>query len=69
MPATGGFPADTAGPDDAEACAAPEIVDATGRLLDKVRSGELGGPSRGESPAGDGSAVDGGPALVRTGWL
>ena len=37
-----------AGPDDAEDLrrTAPEIVDATRRLLDKVRSGELGNPPR-----------------------
>ena len=71
MLAAGGFPADFAGPDDAESLrrTAPEIVDATGRLLDRVRSGELGNPPRGESPAADGSAADGGPALVRAGWL
>jgi len=64
--ATGGFPADTAGPDDAENLrrTAPEIVDATRRLLDKVRSGELGKPPDGASPAADGD-----PALVRAGWL
>ena len=59
-----GFPAGTAGPDDARDLreAAPEIVDAARRLLDRVRSGELGNP-----PA-DGATVDG-PALVRAGWL
>ena len=64
--ATGGFPADTAGPDDAENLrrTTPEIVDATRRLLDKVRSGELGNPPDGASPAADGD-----PALVRAGWL
>jgi hypothetical protein len=64
--ATGGFPADTAGPDDAEGLrrTAPEIVGATRRLLDKVRSGELGNPPRDATPA-----ADGGPALVRAGWL
>ena len=69
--ATGGFPADTAGPDDAESLRriAPEIVDTTRRLLDKVRSGELGNPPRDASPAGDGGGADGGPALVRAGWL
>jgi hypothetical protein len=71
MLAAGGFPADIAGPDDAESLrrTAPEIVDATRRLLDRVRSGELGNPPRGESPAADGSAADSGPALVRAGWL
>ena len=63
-----GFPADTAGPDDAQElrAAAPEIVDATGRLLDRVRSGELGNP-----PAGAPAEVvtANGPVLVRSGWL
>jgi hypothetical protein len=64
----GGFPADTAGPDDARElqAAAPEIVNATARLLDRVRSGELGNPPA-DAP-GDGAA-DGGPVLVRSGWL
>ena len=71
MLASGGFPADTAGPDDAESLrrTAPEIMDATRRLLDGVRSGELGNPPRGESPAVGSSAADGGAALVRAGWL
>ena len=58
-----GFPAGTAGPRDAESlrAAAPEIVDATRRLLDRVRSGELGRPS-GDEP----SAAEVG---VRAGWL
>src|SRR5690348_18220332 len=64
--ATGGFPADAAGPGDAESLrdTAPEIVDAARRLLGKVRSGELGNPPRGAPPA-----ADDGPALVRAGWL
>jgi len=64
----GGFPADTAGPDDARElrAAAPEIVTATARLLDRVRSGELGNPPA-DAP-GDGAA-DGGRVLVRSGWL
>jgi hypothetical protein len=37
-------------------------VDATRRLLDKVRAGELGNPPLAE-PAGSQ------PALVRAGWL
>jgi hypothetical protein len=71
MLTTGGFPADTAGPDDAESLrrAAPEIVDATRRLLGRVRSGELGNPHGSESTATGSNAADGGPALVRTGWL
>ena len=62
--AAAGFPADAAAPADAADLrrAVPEIVDATRRLLDRVRSGELGNP-----PA-DGATVDG-PALVRAGWL
>jgi hypothetical protein len=64
--AEAGFPADTAGPDDAAdlRAAAPEIVDATRRLLEKVRAGELGKPPRVEVPVADGE-----PALVRSGWL
>jgi len=70
MLATGGFPADTAGPYDAESLrrTAPEIVDATRRLLDQVRSGAVGNPPRVERPA-VGSAADSGPPLVRAGWL
>ena len=45
-----------------EAVAAPEIVEVTRRLLDKVRAGELGNPPRGEAPAGS-------SGTVRTGWL
>ena len=73
--ATSGFPADTAGPGDAESLrrTAPEIVDAARRLLDKVRSGELGTPPRDASPVTDGGRADGGRAgsgpLVRAGWL
>ena len=69
-----GFPADTAGPDDVEGlrAAAPEIVDTTRRLLDKVRAGELGNPPRDNAPASapSGEAGPGAePVLVRTGWL
>jgi len=58
--ASGGFAAEAAGPGDAESlrAAAPEIVAATRRLLEKVRSGELGQPPDGESPD-----------VVRAGWL
>jgi hypothetical protein len=61
------FPADTAGPADATDLrdAAPEIVAATGKLLDRVRAGELGNPPLAEVPP----ANDGQPALVRAGWL
>jgi hypothetical protein len=64
-----GFPPTTAGPDDARDLreAVPEIVDATRRLLGKVRSGELGNPP-GDAPA-DGASADHEPALVRSGWL
>src|SRR6516164_4048295 len=46
-----GFPAQAAGPDDAQHLrdAAPEIVDVTRRLLGRVRSGELGRPPRQEA--------------------
>jgi hypothetical protein len=55
-----GFPAGAAGPGDAEGlrAVAPEIVQVTRRLLQRVRSGELGHPPGGESPD-----------VVRTGWL
>jgi hypothetical protein len=71
--AAAGFPAEVAGPDDAEQlrAVAPEIVAVTGRLLDQVRSGQLGRPPRdaaraGASPAASG---DGQPASIRAGWL
>ena len=72
--ASAGVPAEVAGPSDAADLrrAAPEIVDATRRLLDKVRSGELGNPPDGEAPAGDArpdTAPASEPALVRAGWL
>lgn len=61
--ATAGVPGEVAGPSDAEDLrrAAGEIVDVTRRLLDRVRSGELG-----TRPDG---ATAGEPALVRAGWL
>ncbi len=57
--ATAGFPADAAGPKDAQSLrdAAPEIVDVTRRLLERVRSGELGQPPRDGAPAGAASAA------------
>jgi hypothetical protein len=58
---------DTAGPDDAAELrrVAPEIVDVTRRLLDRVRAGELG-----NHPQPDQSvAIDGRQVLVRSGWL
>jgi hypothetical protein len=71
--AEAGFPADAAGPDDATDLrnAAPEIVEATRRLLDKVRAGELGNPPRADErePGAEVPAGDGEPALVRSGWL
>ena len=61
--ASAGFPASVAGPDDARSLrdAAPEIVDVTRRLLEKVRSGELGQPPRDEATAA--------AAGIRAGWL
>jgi hypothetical protein len=66
---TAGFPPETAGPDDARELrgAAPEIVEATRRLLSKVRAGELGNPPAGAPPPG--TMADGKPVLVRSGWL
>ncbi|HEV8556112.1 MAG TPA: hypothetical protein VGR06_06905 [Actinophytocola sp.] len=60
------FPVDTAGPADAVDLrdAAPEVVGATRRLLDRVRAGELG-----KAPAEVPAATDGRPVLVRSGWL
>jgi hypothetical protein len=65
-----GFPAGTAGPDDARElrAAVPEVVDAARKLLGRVRSGELGNPPPGH-PADGHAAPDGEPALVRAGWL
>jgi hypothetical protein len=62
--ASAGLPPETAGPGDARDLreAVPEIVDATRRLLDRVRSGELGNPPR-DAQAGPP------PVLVRAGWL
>jgi hypothetical protein len=61
--ATAGFPAETAGPDDAERLrgVTPEIVDAARRLLDQVRAGELGHPPRDQASAGEQG--------IRAGWL
>ena len=80
--ASAGFPADAAGPDDAESLlgVVPEIVDVTRRLLEKVHRGELGRPPRDEALVGltpvaagpaDGSAVAPGASEVsiRAGWL
>jgi hypothetical protein len=66
-----GFPPQTAGPDDAEHLrgAAPEIVDAARRLLDKVRAGELGNPPRDAKPASQAAAASDEPLSIRAGWL
>jgi hypothetical protein len=67
-----GFPAETAGPEDAKSLrdVAPEIVDVTRRLLDKVRAGELGNPPRDTALADASAAADGGePGMIRAGWL
>jgi hypothetical protein len=80
-----GFAPDTAGPDDAADLreAAPEIVDVTRRLLDKVRAGELGNPPRklgnragqlgnpprDEDERDNSKTRDGEQVLVRAGWL
>jgi hypothetical protein len=62
-----GWAADTAAPGDAAElrAAIPEIVAATGKMLDRVKSGELGNrPADAEPPAAAGE-----PVLVRSGWL
>jgi hypothetical protein len=60
-------PPDTAAPGDADELrrAAPEIVDVTRRLLDRVRAGELGANPQPDRPV----TVDGRQVLVRAGWL
>jgi hypothetical protein len=69
--APAGFPPDTAGPEDAEQlrATAPEIVDVTRRLLDRVRAGELGNPPRDETAPWVAAASDGEPVSIRAGWL
>lgn len=71
--AEAGFPADVVGPDDAESLrgAAPEIVEVTRGLLEKVRAGELGNPPRDQALADASPAApsDGTPTVVRAGWL
>ena len=64
-----GLPPATAGPGDARDLrkATPEIVDATRRLLGRVRSGELGNPPGDAPPTGAGAYGE--PVLVRSGWL
>jgi hypothetical protein len=61
--ASAGFPPDVLGPDDADSlrAVAPQIVDVTRRLLEQVRSGELGNPPRDVALAG--------PISIRAGWL
>jgi hypothetical protein len=78
--ATAGFGADVLGPDDADSlrAVAPQIVDATRRLLDQVQAGELGRRPRDEvlasagAGAGTGSGAGGSggePVGIRAGWL
>ena len=79
--AAAGFPADVVGPDDAASlrAVAPEIVDATGRLLEQVRAGQLGRPPRDEvlaganasahASAGPAGSVAAEPVSIRAGWL
>ncbi|HZT64996.1 MAG TPA: hypothetical protein VFA11_04335 [Acidimicrobiales bacterium] len=59
--AEAGVKADEVGADDAEELrrAAPEIVEAVGRLLDRVRAGDLGHPTDQPTPG----------ARARVGWL
>ena len=61
--ASAGFPAEAAGPDDATRLreVAPEIVDATRRLLDQVRAGKLGTVPSGQTPDPQ--------TGIRAGWL
>ncbi len=68
--ATAGFPADVLGPDDADSlrAVAPQIVDATRRLLDQVRAGELGQRPRDEALASHGTGASE-PISIRAGWL
>jgi hypothetical protein len=66
--AAAGFPADTAGPDDAASlrAVAPEVVGTARRLLDQVRAGELG--TRPDDQPHD--QIPGGePVGIRAGWL
>jgi hypothetical protein len=66
--AQGGFPTGTASPNDVVELSrtAPEIVETTGRLLARVRAGELGNPPEAESSVPSDGRVQ---TLVRTGWL
>jgi hypothetical protein len=74
--AAAGFPPETAGPDDADRLrsVAPEIVDATRRLLAQVRAGHLGSAPRDQTQTPHDQtprdpAAAGQPAVIRTGWL
>lgn len=81
--ASAGFPADVLGPDDADSlrAVAPEIVDATRRLLERVWAGQLGRPPRDEvlagtnananahASAGPAGSVAAEPVSIRAGWL
>jgi len=69
--ASAGFPADTAGPDDAEQLRAvvSEIVAVTGRLLDQVRAGQLGIPPHDAALPGTVPADGNQPVMIRAGWL
>lgn len=74
--AEAGFPAEAVAPEDAGSlrAAAPEIVDVTRRLLERVRSGELGNPPKAgalaaATPVAAGSAADSGELSIRSGWL
>ena len=78
--AAAGFPPETAGPDDADRLrsVAPEIVDATRRLLAQVRAGHLGRapdnqPPPDQSPRDQSPSEqtprDPAPAVIRAGWL
>jgi hypothetical protein len=67
--AAAGFPPETAGPDDADRLrsVAPEIVDATRRLLDQVRAGHLGRAPDDRAPHDPTPAGE--PVAIRAGWL
>ena len=68
--AEAGFPPETAGPHDAAQLrsVAPEIVDATRRLLAQVRSGHLGTAPQDPAAPQDPPPL-GEPLSIRAGWL
>jgi hypothetical protein len=68
--AEAGFPPETAGAGDAGDLrdAVPEIVAAAGKLLGRVRAGELG-TRPADAPEIGAVTEDGKPVLVRAGWL